>query len=205
MATPTKKILFPLHHQIPHPLFLCRCRRKEKAIKKKRQKEKRKGGFLKKAPFKSRKNFWAVGAELWVCIPKASRQLFSPAAGGFSQPVHRLFHRFSKISAVFRRFSTSGIFTRRRAFCFLSFTRQGTFQNSILLSSTFFQIFRGGLNSVLFLWLSKPLCRYRLSVFYRHFRFSTPPRLFHRLVAKFSQTPRLYTQKPYFQRFSRGV
>ena len=42
-------------------------------------------------------------------------------------------------------------------------------------------------------------------IFFRLFRFSTPPRLFHRLVAKFSQTPRLYTQKPYFQRFSRGV
>ena len=80
---PCKKILCPLHNLFPYPLFLCRCRRKEKAIKKKRQKEKRKGGFLKKAPFKSRKNFWAVGAELWVCVPKASRQPFSPAAGGF--------------------------------------------------------------------------------------------------------------------------
>ena len=35
-------------------------------------------------------------------------------------------------------------------------------------------------------------------IFNRHFRFSTPPRLFHRLVAKFSQTPRLFTQKPLF-------
>ena len=55
----------------------------KKSYQKKRQKETRKGGFLKKAPFKSRKNFWAVGAELWVYVPKASRQLFSPAVGGF--------------------------------------------------------------------------------------------------------------------------
>mgnify|MGYP003099895217 CR=1 FL=1 len=151
------------------------------------------------------KTFGQLSPECAACASKAPRQLFSPVAGGFSQPVHRLFHRFSKISAVFRQFSTSGIFTRRRAFCFLSFTRQGTFQNSILLSSTFFQKFRGGLNSVLSLWLSKPLCRYRLSDFFPAFPVFHTTLLFHRLVAKFSQTPRLYTQKPYFQRFSRGV
>ena len=47
----------------------------------------RKGGFLKKAPFQSRKNFWAAGAELWGCAPKVARQPISrtagaPAAGG---------------------------------------------------------------------------------------------------------------------------
>ena len=31
-----KTILCPLHNLFPYPLFLCRCRRKEKAIKKKR-------------------------------------------------------------------------------------------------------------------------------------------------------------------------
>ncbi len=29
----------------------------------------RKGGFLKKAPFKSPKNFWAAGAKHWACVP----------------------------------------------------------------------------------------------------------------------------------------
>ena len=40
---------------------------------------------MKKAPFKSRKNFSATDAELWACVPKETRQLFSPAAGGFFQ------------------------------------------------------------------------------------------------------------------------
>ena len=47
----------------------------------------RKGGFLKKAPFQSRKNFSATVAEPWVCAPKvahqpASRTAGAPAAGG---------------------------------------------------------------------------------------------------------------------------
>ncbi len=48
--------------------FFESARRKEKANKKKRQKETRKGGFLKKAPFKSRKNFLATVAGMFgVC------------------------------------------------------------------------------------------------------------------------------------------
>ena len=43
----------------------------------------RKGGFLKKAPFKSPKNFWAGAAGLWASAPKAARQPISPAARRF--------------------------------------------------------------------------------------------------------------------------
>ena len=78
-----KKILCPLHNLFPYPLFLCRCRRKEKAIKKKRHANipaaniltllpaagARKGGFLKKAPFKSPKNLSAADAMLSLCAP----------------------------------------------------------------------------------------------------------------------------------------
>ncbi len=55
----------------------------KKSYQKKRQKETRKGGFLKKAPFKSRKNFWAVGAELQACAPKVRHQPESRPAGRF--------------------------------------------------------------------------------------------------------------------------
>ena len=137
--------------------------------------------------------------------PKRRVSLFSPAAGGFSQPVHRIFHRFSNFLLLFHRFSTSGVFRRICSFRSLFSSRQSDFHGSMLLSSPVFEKFRSVSVSEKSVSFFKPLCRYRLSVFYRHFRFSTPPRLFHRLVAKFSQTPRLYTQKPYFQRFSRGV
>ena len=53
-------------------------------------------------------------------------------------------------------------------------------------------------------FFSNPFVVTFYQIFNRHFRFSTPPRLFHRLVAKFSQTPRLSTNLPFFQRFSRG-
>ena len=47
----------------------------------------RKGGFLKKAPFKSPKNFYTAHAKLSASAPKVRRQLESrtagaPAAGG---------------------------------------------------------------------------------------------------------------------------
>ena len=88
---PDVKNLFPFHHQVSYPLFLCRCRRKKKLSKRNAKGETRKGGFLKKAPFKSRKNFSATGAKHWVVLcrgdhwspahsanaPKAPRQLFS--------------------------------------------------------------------------------------------------------------------------------
>ena len=41
----------------------------------------RKGGFLKKAPFQSRKNFSATVAEPWVCAPKVAHQPASRTAG----------------------------------------------------------------------------------------------------------------------------
>ena len=47
-----------------------------------------KRGLFEKSPLlNSRKNFWAAGAELWVCAPKVARQPISrtagaPAAGG---------------------------------------------------------------------------------------------------------------------------
>ncbi len=51
---------------------------KEKEAKRKCQKGTRKGGFLKKAPFKFPKNFSATDAKLSLCAPKATCQPFSP-------------------------------------------------------------------------------------------------------------------------------
>ena len=63
-----KTILCPLHNLFPYPLFLCRCRRKEKAIKKKRQrKDAQEGTFYKKSPLDSLKNFSATDAGHSVC------------------------------------------------------------------------------------------------------------------------------------------
>ena len=64
------KILFLLFYQIPCPLFLCERRRKEKAIKKKRQRgDAQEGTFYKKSPLDSLKNFYTAHAELSACVP----------------------------------------------------------------------------------------------------------------------------------------
>ena len=44
------------------PAFLCRKKAQRKAIKRNAKGRSEKGGFLKKSPFKSPKNFWATGA-----------------------------------------------------------------------------------------------------------------------------------------------
>ncbi len=65
-----KTILCPLHNLFPYLLFLCRCRRKEKANKKKRQRgDAQEGTFYKKSPLDSLKNFSAADAGHWVCVP----------------------------------------------------------------------------------------------------------------------------------------
>ena len=73
--SPLQKTLFPWF------LFFAGVGAK-KNYQKKRQKKTRKGGFLKKAPFKSCKNFWATDAEPSARTPKVARQPISPTAGG---------------------------------------------------------------------------------------------------------------------------
>ena len=55
---------------------------KKKLSKRNALLETRKGGFLKKAPFKSPKNFRTLPPERQACAPKVKREPASPAAGG---------------------------------------------------------------------------------------------------------------------------
>ena len=54
---------YSFHYSVSfHTRFSLQEEGAKKSYQKKRQREKRKGGFLKKSPFKSPKNFWATGA-----------------------------------------------------------------------------------------------------------------------------------------------
>ncbi len=89
-----KTILCPLHNLFPYPLFLCRCRRKEKAIKKKRHANipaaniltllpaagARKRGLFIKSPLLTPSKIFTRHMPDFRCVHPTDSE--SPAAGG---------------------------------------------------------------------------------------------------------------------------
>ena len=128
----------------------------------------------------------------------------SGKTSGFSQPVHRIFHRFSNFLLLFPRFSTSGIFRRREPFRALLSSRQSDFHGSMLLSSPVFEKFRSAFVSEKSVSFFKPLCRSHLSVFLPAFPvFHTTPAFPPPFCKVFPNTPSFHS-KTSFLRFSRG-
>ena len=107
----------------------------------------------RREPPDSFKNFRQPLPESGGCCGKTGR---------FSQPVHRIFHRFSNFLLLFPRFSTSAIFHRICSFRSLFSPRQSDFHGSMLLSSPVFEKFRSASVSEKAVSFFKPLCRYRL-------------------------------------------